>query len=97
LKTTFETKRGQELNELTQEEKAKFLAVEEMKEKTVKSSRNEVKNEWVKASFWMPENNPGYLDEIKPDAKFSVPKLCCPIGQEHSHRLKVKELVSLKL
>ena len=58
--------------------------------------RNEAKKEWIKTSFWMPENTPQAKDEgpVTPSKS-----LCCPIFDKGDlstrHQIKLKELTSL--
>mmetsp|Transcript_23038 Transcript_23038/g.17474 ORF Transcript_23038/g.17474 Transcript_23038/m.17474 type:complete len:89 (+) Transcript_23038:335-601(+) len=54
-------------------------------------ARQEVKKDWVKASFWAPENTPKVDQDLiqKPSKHLS-----CPVAD---HKLKMKELISLKL
>ena len=55
------------------------------------------KEEWIKTSFWAPDNTPdaGPQNAIKPPSK----KLACPAvaNTDEAHSIKVKELVTLKL
>jgi len=62
------------------------------------------KKEWIKTSFWMPENTPEEKkDEIKPPStKFQCPynhsiKETSSAVKPSSHTVKFKELVSLKI
>jgi nitric oxide synthase-interacting protein len=74
-------------------EKAKLVA--ELTDK-VTVVRSEAKKDWIKTSFWMPENTPEVKDE---DGKPPCKTLFCPIFDQMEpktkHPIRVKELVSL--
>ena len=69
--------------------------------------RNVAKKDWIKTSFWAPENTPDNQDaSAKPAvgeaAAAPTKKLYCPIfektenGVKKQHQLKLKELIPLK-
>ena len=70
--------------------------MEELKNKQFSITRQVAKKDWIKTSFWMPENTPDMpVEEMKePPAKA---KLECPFSKQDSHKIKIKELVKIKL
>ena len=67
---------------------------------TLEDERQEEKKEWLKVSFWAPDNTPA----VKEDAPSSQPpsvKMYCPAvaTDDHAgkHSIKLKELITLKL
>lgn len=85
--------------EMTEEERSKDLVVKELTN-TDHTVRDVEKKEWIKTSFWVPENTP----DIEKKTIDTMPnkKLYCPIqhksesGELTKHQIKLKELVSLK-
>eukprot|EP00347_Sterkiella_histriomuscorum_P009633 403340461 len=59
------------------------------------ATREEAKQDWIKTSFWAPDNQPKAKDdEINAPSK----KMKCPaVKDNNSHSIKLKELVNLKL
>jgi hypothetical protein len=51
------------------------------------------KKEWIKTSFWMPENG----TEVSNDIKAPVSKLVCPFSKDQGHTIKVKDLIKLDI
>jgi hypothetical protein len=86
---------------LTEEERVRKQCIDEFKETKFGEMRQVVKKEWIKTSFWMPENTTTAVDTLPTmqEAKkaSSSGKLMCPIGGNHTHPVKVKELVTLQL
>ena len=70
--------------------------------------RNVEKKDWIKTSFWAPENTPDNQTSAAPgesqnkDDAGAIPskKLYCPIHQKgensDKHQIRIKELISLK-
>ena len=62
--------------------------------------RQVAKKEWIKTSFWMPENNSA-KEAVKEEAQGLQKKqrMQCPYAssQEASHSVKFKELLKLRL
>ena len=86
---------------LTEEERVRKECLDKMKETKFGEMRQVIKKEWIKSSFWMPENTTtadDNLPTLKEQQEASKSgKLMCPIGGDHTHPIKVKDLVTLKL
>lgn len=78
----------------------KFIDIvrEQKKTVTLEDKRDEEKKEWIKASFWAPDNTPMVIEKCK-DAPSK--KLFCPAvaldDKEGAHSVKLKELIALKM
>jgi hypothetical protein len=84
---------------LSTSERTQVEAIDYLKEQKFDVMRQVAKHEWIKTSFWMPENNNtigGLLPEVRPTGP-PVQKLKCPIGGTETHSMKVKDLVTLKI
>ena len=69
-----------------------------MKLGTLQDERDEEKKEWIKTSFWAPDNTPL---AAKAEVKAPARDLYCPAvpqdDQKNAHTLRLKDLISLKL
>ena len=94
--------------DVTEQEKQKVIA--ELKDKSFNVMREVAKKEWIKTSFWMPENAAAGkpagqqepdLEETKEEGKKKKLKMSCPFAPAtsdgESHSIKFKDLVPLKL
>ena len=98
------TQKEAKLNEIVdakQREKLKFiqkLQDDRGKLGTLQDERDEEKKEWIKTSFWAPDNTP--LAD-KAQVKAPARDLYCPAvpqdDQKNAHTLRLKDLISLKL
>ncbi|CDW78899.1 methyltransferase-like protein 10 [Stylonychia lemnae] len=87
------------LQDLSDDQRVQQEQLEEMQKKkegpTVK--REDQKQEWIKTSFWAPDNVPALQkEEMKAPSK----KLICPAQIKESieeHQIKMKDLVNLKM
>jgi hypothetical protein len=90
---------------LENDQREKLRYVEKIKEEkhkitTLENEKQEEKKEWLKVSFWAPDNTPA-LKEDEGATKAPSSKMYCPavaaedIGGKHS--IKLKELISLKI
>lgn len=72
--------------------------LKEIQSKDFEILRDVAKKEWIKTSFWVPENTPILKDDRQ--AKIPSRKLICPIYDKNDakskHVIKFKELISLK-
>lgn len=65
---------------------------------TLEDKRDEEKKEWLKTSFWAPDNTP-----MVNDSKIEAPskKHYCPAvaleDKDGKHQIKMKELISLRM
>lgn len=69
--------------------------------------RNVAKKDWIKTSFWVPENTPHKSENVlKTSEPIKKEKLYCPVYDKNcsdkesalnkKHQIKMKELISLK-
>jgi len=71
---------------------------DKVKQGTLLEERDEEKKEWIKTSFWAPDNTP-----ITKETELKAPSkdLYCPaVAQDdvkHAHALRLKDLIALKL
>ena len=99
IKECSETKAKHELGLLTAEERTKSLAIDYLKEEKFDIMRQVAKKEWIKTSFWMPENN-HTIGNMPPPVRPTGPpiqRLNCPIGGTELHSMKVKDIVTLRM
>ena len=91
----------EEVVDVKQRQKLKFiqkLQDDRVKLGTLQDERDEEKKEWIKTSFWAPDNTP-----MTAKAEVNAPSkhLNCPAipqdDQKNAHTLRLKDLVSLKL
>ena len=77
-----------------------------MKDKNNGMMRQVAKEQWIKTSFWMPENADEELKapttaEGAATATEEKPKMMCPYSRNSdttlSHKLRFKDLITLKL
>lgn len=70
---------------------------EKVKPGTLIEERDEEKKEWIKTSFWAPDNTPLVKNnELKAPSK----DLYCPavpVDDKESHTIRLKDLIKLKL
>ncbi len=67
---------------------------------TLEEKKDEEKREWIKTSFWAPDNTPLAKDSKIEVSQAPLKNLYCPalsISNKDAHKIKVKELISLKL
>jgi hypothetical protein len=83
-------------------EKLKFIEKVQTDKKTIvtlEDKREEEKKEWIKASFWAPDNTP--IMVIDNEALAPSKKLYCPAipieDIKEKHSIKLKELITLIL
>jgi hypothetical protein len=82
-------------------EKLKFIEKVQTDKKTIvtlEDKREEEKKEWIKASFWAPDNTPMVIDNeaLAPSKKLYCPAI--PIEDiKEKHSIKLKELITLIL
>ena len=71
---------------------------------TLEEKKEEEKRQWIKTSFWAPDNTP--MENLKEVNALKEPKepskaMYCPAvaqdSKDEAHRVKLKELISLKL
>ena len=76
---TKHTQREAKMGELDLKDRERALYMEKVQEQkktvTLEDKRDEEKKEWIKTSFWAPDNTPMVVDtEVKEPSK----KLYCP-------------------
>lgn len=71
------------------------------KSTTLEEKKEEEKREWIKTSFWAPDNTPMEKDANNDEPQPPSKSLYCPAvkqdNKQDAHIVKVKELISLKL
>jgi L1 cell adhesion molecule like protein len=82
-------------------EKLKFIEKVQTDKKTIvtlEDKREEEKKEWIKASFWAPDNTPMVIDNeaLAPSKKLYCPAIPIEVIKE-KHSIKLKELITLIL
>lgn len=97
-KTTQKEAKIDEIIDEKQREKVKYvqkLLEDKTKQGTLIEERDEEKKEWIKTSFWAPDNTPLVKPtELKPPSK----DLYCPAvpsDDKLAHTLRLKDLIAL--
>lgn len=98
------------LSQLDANEQEKHKVIAELKDKSFNVMRQVAKKEWIKTSFWMPENSntdkavekkQSEIEETKQEVRKAKLKMTCPYAPitstNESHSIKFKDLVTLKL
>ncbi len=67
---------------------------------TLEEKKDEEKREWIKTSFWAPDNTPLAKEQNNDEPKPPSKNMYCPavsVSNKDAHKIKVKELITLKL
>lgn len=86
------------MSETDREKQAFIQKMMEKKVNTIDEKRTEERKDWIKTSFWAPDNTPMTADKaVKAPSK----EMYCPAipveDKEHAHPIRMKDLIPLKL
>ena len=92
------TKKDLEASEMTEAEKQREATLKDLQSKAMDGTREAAKEEWIKSSFWRPENTPVEADTSL--GKGPSKKLKCAIFDKNdpksTHFIKIKDLTPIK-
>ncbi len=97
-KTTQKDVKLQGMDQIEREKQEFISKMMNKKVTTVEVHREEERKEWIKTSFWAPDNTPKIAEET---VKAPPKEMYCPAipveDKDKSHHIRMKDLISLKL